>query len=373
MIKVGYFVTELNFGSGPGAINANLIIDTGVDQSWVQCEGCNPCFNVTSGNFKYKNSTSFQQVGLHDNLCAPQFVYDGDCGFDTTYGNAHVNGFLGKDNFNFTNNKTGLTEIYKGLAFGCVLQNNGINFTNIQPNNTILGVHGLAPGPRSFLSQLDTRIKGRFSYCLPQWTYTDKTTSTTMYFGDEAIISGDKFRIVKAISMARHAKRYHLHLSAISVDGDRLPIKASIFQLDPIGYSKGFFIDSGTPYTVLARSAYNPLRIAIAKFFYEMYGWRHILNGEFDLCYNSYPTEFQPFPMVKLHFLAPDLHGEVEMVLDDLNMFLKISEGFCMTVLPVDDPGPSIFGAFQQVNFKFLYDVNQWLLYFVPENCEEIV
>ncbi|KAK9669818.1 hypothetical protein RND81_13G156500 [Saponaria officinalis] len=372
MAKSSYYITQLAFGTGPGLLNPYLLLDTACEETWVQCEGCNPCMNYEGKNFLYTASRSYRRMSINDRMCDPPLAYEGSCCLNITYiHEARTVGFIGRDTFYFKNAKTGNIDVYKDLAFGCGLKNTDFNFgPNTWPNNLIAGIHGLAPGPRSFLWQLHSQIKGRFSYCLVSWTLQSPGTSH-MYFGDDAQIHGDNVRIVQTIPM--HAeRRYHLYLNGISVDGARLPIDMSTFELDTTTYQRGFFIDSGSPYTYLAKSVFIIIKKAIIKYFEDRFGWKPMPQGQiFDLCYSTYPNDPQSFPTMIFHFRQVG-QGEVDWIMNKDNLFqiLGKNEGFCFTMLDINDPGPNMFGAFQQSNFNILYDVDNGLLSFVPEKCQ---
>ncbi|XP_021848156.2 aspartyl protease AED1-like [Spinacia oleracea] len=295
------------------------------------------------------------------------------CGFKSVYGGgASTFGLMGTDTFLFINAQTKKPDFFFAVAFGCGLKNQNFDFgLNTGPNNLISGIFGLAPGPQSFLNQLDGITQGRFSYCLTSWVEPDLGMST-IHFGPSAQLDGPN---VQEIHM--NAKdRYHLFLRGISVDGKRLPIHPSICTLDQSQgiVTKGFFIDSGAPYTLLPTSAYQPLRAAIVDYF-SRYGWRAIGQRVFDLCYLTGPRGSQTFPSVVFHFAGTGIGArEVDWVMDKDNMFVKIDsggDGFCMVVGQVPDPGPCLFGAYQQANFRILYDVKNWILRFAPDKCQE--
>ncbi|XP_074306211.1 aspartic proteinase nepenthesin-1-like [Silene latifolia] len=307
-------------------------------------------------------------MSVDDPLCNPRLTNEGSCGLDITYmSSQHAFGLVGRDVAYFQDAITGESVPFQGFAFGCALKNEGFHFYKNMRENIIVGVHGLALGPRSFLSQHNNQIKGRFSYCLA----ADSGISN-MYFGDEAQISGDASRDVKTIAMKTFLS-YHVYLNAISVDGIRISIDPTIFELDPIGHTKGFFVDSGAPYTYLVRSAFNPIKDVVAKYFKDKYGWQHVPLRP-DLCYETYPIDVQRFPCVVFHFTGIGQQGEVDWVMDNNYLFKKKNQGFCMTIYSVDDPGPCLLGAYQgyqPINFKILFDVANGLLSFIPQMCHE--
>ncbi|KAL9240589.1 hypothetical protein vseg_014790 [Gypsophila vaccaria] len=366
-----YYVTPLSFGNGPAHLTTYMLLDTGCTETWVQCEGCNPCIELASNNFKYMDSPTFKKMGLYDPMCRPYEEYKGNCGFQITYGHAQTTGFVGRDTFYF-GKVNGGSQLFPvpDIAFGCGLRNNNFKFgSNTGPDNLIAGIHGLGPGPRSFLTQLSNIIKDRFSYCLVSHNLMNIAHSQ-MYFGDSAEISGDDQRIVQTISMYNDGP-YHLYLNEISVDGTKLPIDPSIFELDPENFDRGFFIDSGTPYTMLIKSAYDPLKDAVAQYFSDNYGMHPLIETKEQLCYTNNPNDIPNYPSVILHFELNGHQEKIDWTLDRDNLFQTQSwQGFCLAIINVDDPGPSIFGAYQQANFHILYDVDGGQLSFVPANCQ---
>ena len=55
MIHPGYFyVAKIEIGTAP--YSALLLVDNGSDETWVQGNGCDKCFPLSVGNFKYKQS-----------------------------------------------------------------------------------------------------------------------------------------------------------------------------------------------------------------------------------------------------------------------------------------------------------------------------
>ncbi|XP_074313533.1 aspartic proteinase nepenthesin-1-like [Silene latifolia] len=308
-------------------------------------------------------------MSVDDPLCFPRLTYEGSCGVDITYSSSqHTVGFVGRDNAYFQEAKTGEVVGFGGFSFGCALKNDGFEFDKNMRDNVIIGIFGLALGPRSFLSQLGTETNGRFSYCLAP----DRGLST-MYFGDDAQISGDATREVQTIAMNKMLK-YHIYVKGISVNGIRLSIDLSVFEFDPIRNNNGFFVDSAAPYTLIPKSAYNTLKAAVVMYFREKYGWQPLpmpRGEESNLCYATYPSDVQGFPSVIFHFTGIRQEGEINWIMNNNYLFTKINEGFCMTILSLDEPGPSLFGAHQQINFKILFDVVNGLLSFVPQNCQE--
>ncbi|KAM1095716.1 hypothetical protein ACFX15_010140 [Malus domestica] len=58
-----------------------------------------------------------------------------------------------------------------------------------------------------------------------------------------------------------------------------------------------------------------------------------------------------------------------DLVLDSDAIFERIDTSVCIGIMPTCDAGPSLLGAFQQTNHRFLFDVKSLKMSFVPEKC----
>ncbi|KAL9248037.1 hypothetical protein vseg_021402 [Gypsophila vaccaria] len=375
-LRHSYFVTQLTFGNLNKSFTPYMILDTFSDLTWIQCANCNPCFKLND-TFPLDDSPSYVRMDLDDRRCVPKEIFNGSCAFNASYGKGHSEGYLGKTNFIFKylNQGNYTTKIVPNIPLGCGIRNAGFPFSNAEDEdgyetNLIAGVIGLSPSPRSFITGSSQLTNGRFSYCMP---HPNGTNTTIMSFGGDANISADNGNEIQTISMKPSA-RYYLYFAAIVVGGVRLKINPAIFKLDHINYKTGFFIDPGTPITVLSEPAYTLLKHELIAQF-SSFGWDPITLPKdkrvYDLCYAKLPDNStdQFYPTVAFHFVQ-SFGGEVELVLPPENVFekMKRKSGFCLKMVSSSD-GPSILGAFQQSNFRFLFDVDTELLSFVPENC----
>ncbi|XP_074303627.1 aspartic proteinase nepenthesin-1-like [Silene latifolia] len=365
-VQNSYFVTQLTFGSSDPPFSPLVILDTWADLTWIQCADCEACFNLKT-SFKVENSSTYSRMDVEDTRCSPRINYEGSCGFEAYFGIGHTEGYLGMDTFRFSDS----SEYFPNIAFGCGVKNHNLSFADGR-DNMISGVHGLGIGPKSMMTQLDMDIKGRFTYCI-----RSDGKNSTINFGDDAQIDGGVGKTVETISMNPRA-RYHLYLAGITVEGHRLPINPSVFLLDDRDFTRGFFIDPSAPFTVLTNTAYIELRNAIINHF-KAYNWEPLQKGSndmFDLCYSDVPDgKDQVYPSVTFNFIKSPgtTTGEIKLLLHKSNVFgnIAVKNGFCLQMLPTpgSKDGPSIFGAFQQTNFQFLFDVKTRLLSFVPKDC----
>lgn len=81
-VQGSYYVTQLQFGSPSGDLfSSYVLLDTADRNTWVQCEGCNPCFELNLDNIRVHDSATYRLMSPHDPRCEPQEVYQGSCGF----------------------------------------------------------------------------------------------------------------------------------------------------------------------------------------------------------------------------------------------------------------------------------------------------
>ncbi|PON69503.1 Aspartic peptidase [Trema orientale] len=358
-----YYVTQMMIGSQK--YSPYLMIDSGSDDTWFQCEGCKNCFEIKGGSFKFRSSSTFRYLPCDHPLCIPKQCQSGYCVLSINYlGNASVAGVVSTDAFSLPTDGSSTGEPYKvfpSVVFGCGFDNRNMNFGNNQgPENVIAGILGLGSGKRSILTQLESQTNGLFAYCLPSWT-TPYTTRTFLRFGNDAKIVGEAQRRVQRVKMVPGIKGYVASLVDISVNGKRL-------RLNPALFRGKFVVDSGAPYSVLVKDAYTAVRNEMVEYFRSRYSWSPLKQGEvlpYDLCYNKF--------YIRGNYTLPSLtfqFDEASLLLKPENLFEQFRTGFCLIMFPISDPGPNILGAFQQANHRFLYDVKASTLSFVSENCQ---
>ncbi|PON69497.1 Aspartic peptidase [Trema orientale] len=357
----GYYMTQLSIGSK--LFSPYLVMDTSTDLTWVQCEGCTNCFPVSgTGNFKYQESSSYHKLPCNHTLCVPKLCTSDKlyCRYHNRYRASTSTGLLSTETFTFATNTNETTAKYTSILFGCGLDNRNLPFS--APNNVIAGIFGLAPTARSLLIQLENKTKRRFSYCL-----TTSDWPTMLHFGDDATISHRGLQTTPLVGLPK----YYVSMFGISIDKTRLNISASAFQLKS-NLKGGFVFDSGSPYSFLVDNAYKILKTEMIKYIARRYpSLRPIPRGmgKFDLCYNLTTTPLPPggyaFPPLTYHLKGADFFMTPDVVFEDFGAVR------CLAMLIIDDDGPTILGAFQQTNYRFLFDasLSKQSLSFAPETC----
>ncbi|GAB4849983.1 hypothetical protein Ancab_029282 [Ancistrocladus abbreviatus] len=335
---------------------ANLMFDTGCDDTWVQSVGCHPCFPLRGGNFK----DLLRALHCEHPLCIPKMCDQaGMCRYHLEYlGGSSTSGLIGFDFFHFPSGGQSFQTVPHPMAFGLGLQNINMNFGQLHlgQNNIIGGIFSLGPGPRSILTQLGSLANRRFSYCLPSPTAQHQTY---LHFGSDAHIRGPT---VTPLIVSQH---YFINIEGIGLEGRRLPIDPRVFQRVP-GRHEGSLIDSGTATSMFVPSAYNVLRTNVVEHFEHRHGLKPLHHHgalPYDLCFNLRGRNLSS-PSMTIFFQGAALN------LAPSALFTQFSRSHCMTILPAQEEGPNILGAFQQVNHRFLYDVGEGTLAFAPENCQ---
>ncbi|KAK9215323.1 hypothetical protein WN944_007328 [Citrus x changshan-huyou] len=302
------YITKISIGSAQ--FSPYLIVDTGSDDTWLQC--------LCSYDWKYKKGSGTKGV-----LSSESFTFPGDKNTSLTFAN---------------------------VTFGCGYDNQNVSFGGYMGSDNIIAVvFGLGEGQLSILRQLEPETNLRFSYCLRLYPTTDGSNTTYLRFGPDAQIKGDNKRKVQTIKLNPSLPGYFVNVTGISVEGKRLEIDPALFQLKQ-GGSGGFAIDSGVGPTLLVPEAYEVLKLEILEF-YLARGFHpvKVLHVPYDLCYAITPAANADasgfFPSMVIHFERADLFLD-----DTAVMGFVASQLFCLIFLPTHPSGPNLLGAFQQEN-----------------------
>ncbi|KDO43804.1 hypothetical protein CISIN_1g040132mg, partial [Citrus sinensis] len=176
------YITKISIGSTQ--FSPYLVVDTGSDDRWLQCEGCTSCFPIKGGSFPVKESKTYRGLACDHPLCVPKLCSKGLCSYDWKYKEgSEIKGVLSSESFTFPGDKnTSLT--FANVTFGCGYDNQNVSFGGYMgSDNIIAGVFGLRAGQRSILRQLEPETNVRFSYCLRLYPTTDGSNTTYLRFG----------------------------------------------------------------------------------------------------------------------------------------------------------------------------------------------
>ncbi|CAN1271770.1 Aspartic proteinase CDR1 [Linum perenne] len=186
----GEYLMNISLGSPPFSILA--IADTGSDVMWTQCKPCRNCYKQDAPVFDPKFSTTYRPVS---------------CSY---------------------------------TVFGCGHENTG----TFDAKGS--GIIGLGKGPASLISQLGSIAGGKFSYCMVPYITPNQTTST-MHFGQNAVVSGPKVVTTPLLSSNLGQTFYALDLEFVSVGRTIIPFDGPSFSKN----AGNIIIDSGTTLTIV--------------------------------------------------------------------------------------------------------------------------
>ncbi|KAL4379829.1 hypothetical protein GQ457_02G016750 [Hibiscus cannabinus] len=243
-----------------------MVLDTGSDVNWIQCEPCSECYQQYDPIFDPSTSSSYSQVSCDSSQCSSlqeSACHDGKCFYQVRYGDgSYTVGDFVTETVSFGNSGN-----INGVALGCGHTNEGLFVA-------AAGLLGLDGGPLSMTSQIKATS---FSYCLVD---RDSTGSSTLDFITE--LPGDS--VVAPLIRSRKVDTfYYVGLTGLSVGGQPVQLPSGIFDLDQSGIG-GVIVDCSTAITRLQTQAYNALRDAFVSLTRDLPATSGV--ALFDTCYD---------------------------------------------------------------------------------------
>ncbi|KAJ1259125.1 hypothetical protein BS78_10G129600 [Paspalum vaginatum] len=344
------YVVTLGFGTP--AVPQTVLIDTGSDLSWVQCQPCDAsaCYPQKDPLFDPSASSTYAPVpcdtqacrdlaaGSYNNGCTTNATGASLCRYGIEYGNFDTTvGLYSTETLTLTP-AVSITN----FSFGCGLRQRG-TFDRFD------GLLGLGGAPESLVSQTAETYGGAFSYCLPP----GNSSTGFLALGTPSNNTPGSFQFTPLHGVPGQATFYLVTLAGISVGGKQLDIPPAVF-------SKGMIIDSGTVVTGLPGTAYSALRTAFRS---AMSAYPLLPpNEELDTCYNFTGFSNVTVPTVSLTFdggATIDLDVPSGILLEDCLAFVGGSS----------DREVGIIGNVNQRTFEVLYDSGRGHVGFRPGAC----
>ncbi|KAE9615401.1 hypothetical protein Lal_00048510 [Lupinus albus] len=334
----------LRVGIGNPPISSFMVLDTGSDVSWIQCEPCSECYQQTDPIFEPSSSSSYAPITCDAPQCKSLDLSEcrnGTCLYEVSYGDGSytVGEFA-------TETVTLGSASVENVAIGCGHTNEGL-FVGAA------GLLGLGGGSVSFPAQLNATS---FSYCLVD---RDSDSASTLEFNSPLPRGAVTAPLRRSKEMETF---YYIGLSGISVGGEMLPIPDSSFQVDDSGVG-GIIVDSGTAVTRLRDEVYDSLRDAFVRGTSELTK----VNGValFDTCYDLSSKSSVEVPTVSFHF--PE--GKV-LQLPAKNYLIPVDSvgTFCFAFAPTMST-LSIIGNVQQQGTRVSFDLANDVVGFSANSC----
>lgn len=340
-----YFVT-IGVGSPPKS--QLVVIDSGSDIIWVQCQPCSQCYRQSDPVFNPADSATFSGVPCTSSVCdrlENAGCREGRCRYEVSYGDgSYTKGTLALETLT-----VGRTLI-RNVAIGCGHKNQGM-FVGAA------GLLGLGGGTMSFVGQLGGQTGGAFSYCLVS---RGSGSSGSLEFGREAMPAGAAW-----VPLSRNPQAlsfYYVGLSGLGVGGQRVPISEDIFRLTEFG-DGGVVMDTGTAVTRLPTAAYNAFRDAFVSQTTNLP--RSSAVSIFDTCYDLNGFVTVRVPTVSFYF-----SGGPILTLPARNFLIPVDdEGTFCFAFAASPSGLSIIGNIQQEGIQISVDGANGFVGFGPNVC----
>ncbi|XP_021681817.2 aspartic proteinase CDR1-like [Hevea brasiliensis] len=343
---------------GTPSVELLAIADTGSDLIWVQCQPCDLCYQQKSPIFDPRRSSSYRQVSCGSRfcnaldsearVCSARGIVN-DCGYTYSYGDhSFTDGHLATERFTIGSTNSNSVPL-QPVALGCGTRNGG-TFDEVGS-----GIIGLGGGSLSLISQLSSKISGRFSYCLVPTSEQSNYSTSKINFGIDMLMSDPDLVAYTPLVSKEPDTFYYLTLEAISVGNMRLAYKNSWNKNVQQG---NIIIDSGTTLTFLDSEFYNELESAME----EVVKAERVSDpqGIFNICFRD--SGDVDLPIITAHFTNADVE------LQPVNTFAKAEEKLlCLTMIPSN--GIAIFGNLAQMNFLIGYDLEKSTVFFMPTDC----
>ncbi|XP_008791252.3 protein ASPARTIC PROTEASE IN GUARD CELL 2-like [Phoenix dactylifera] len=344
----GEYFVRVGVGSPPR--EQYMVIDSGSDITWVQCQPCSQCYHQAGPVFDPAQSTTFYNVGCDSTVCGlldrAARCQAGWCRYEVSYRDgSYTKGTMALEMLTF-----GQTEV-RNVAIGCGHRNRGL-FVGAA------GLLGLGRGPMSFMAQLGGQTGGAFLYCLAS---RGMEMPGSIVFGRGAAVPTSAMW-VPLMRNPWAPSLYYIRLVGLGVGGIRLPVPEEVFRLSAMG-DGGVIMDTGTAVTRLPVLAYEAVRNAFVQGTMGL-PWAPA-TSIFDTCYDLSGFRTVQVPTVSFYFA-----GGTVLTLPARNYMIPVDGmgTFCLAFAP-SSSGLSIVGNIQQEGIQITFDLANGFVGFGPNTC----
>ncbi|XP_027357890.1 protein ASPARTIC PROTEASE IN GUARD CELL 1-like [Abrus precatorius] len=332
-------------GVGQPAKPFYMVLDTGSDVNWLQCEPCSDCYQQSDPVFDPSKSSSYDPLTCEAQQCQALEVSacrNGRCLYQVSYGDGSFTvGEYVTETVSF-----GGSGSVNRVAMGCGHDNEGLFVA-------AAGLLGLGGGPLSLTSQIKA---SSFSYCLVD---RDSGKSSTLEFNSAR--PGDS--VTAPMLRNRNVNTfYYVELTGMSVGGEMISVPPEAFAVDQSG-AGGIIVDSGTAITRLQTQAYNSVRDAFRRMTQNLRSAEGV--ALFDTCYDLSSLQSVRVPTLSFHFGAGKTWS-----LPAKNYLIPVDGAgtYCFALAPTSS-ALSIIGNVQQQGTRVTFDLANSVVGFSPNKC----
>lgn len=324
-----------------------MVIDTGSDLNWMQCEPCSNCYQQSDPIFNPADSSTYQTLSCNSQQCysldlaSCMYVTD-TCLYQVDYGDGSITfGNLATETLSF-----GRSGTVRNVAIGCGHENQGL-FAGAA------GLIGLGCTALSLPSQINAKT---MSYCLVN---RDSVDSSTLEFNSVSPSDSVTAPLVKNNKLPTF---FYVEMTGISVGDEDVVLPKGCFEIDKNGHG-GIILDSGTAVTRLTTQVYNAVRDAFVKAASNLPSWSKF--EIFDTCFDFGKLKKVDVPTVSFHFA-----GGGTLALKTTNYLVPVDQHgkYCFAFAPTPR-SLSIIGNIQQQGTRVSYDIAKSLVSFSPDKC----
>ncbi|XP_051148083.1 protein ASPARTIC PROTEASE IN GUARD CELL 1-like [Andrographis paniculata] len=340
----GEYFARVGLGQPPKEFY--MVIDTGSDITWLQCQPCTACYHQSDPVFNPSESSTYRRLTCGSSTCAALHVRgcgtDGTCVYEVDYGDgSRTLGDLATETVSF-----GSTGSVPNVAVGCGHDNEGLFAGSA-------GLLGMGAGALSLPSQIGATS---FSYCLVK---RDSSAASTLDFNT----APPSDAVVAPLLTNSYAATYrYVAITGIHVGGRPVQIPESLFGISADGRG-GVIVDSGTAVTRLRSEVYAAFRDTFKSMS------RNLPPSDgfslFDTCYDLSSMSTVSVPTVGLQFA-----GGKSLALPPENYLIPVSSDgkFCLAFAATEG-SLSIIGNVQQQGTRVSYNLANKYVSFSPHKC----
>ncbi|KAL1541725.1 protein ASPARTIC PROTEASE IN GUARD CELL 1-like [Salvia divinorum] len=344
-IRLGSGEYFARIGVGRPSKDFYMVVDTGSDISWLQCQPCTTCYDQADPIFNPSASATYRPLPCAAPQCSALEVSacrTDSCLYQVSYGD----GSYTVGNFATETVTFGSTGSAPNVAIGCGHHNEGL-FAGAA------GLLGLGGGTLSLNSQIKA---ASFSYCLVN---RDSSSSSTLEFNSPRAADA----VLAPLLTNPRVETYHfVALTGINVGGRPVNFSPDLLSIGGDGRG-GVIIDSGTAVTRLRSEVYGAVRDAFAGMARDLPAASGF--SLFDTCYDLSRMTRVRVPTVALQFA-----GGKAVALRPSNFLIPVDDAgkYCFAFAATSG-SLSIIGNVQQQGTRVSYDLANKVIGFSPNKC----